>query len=59
MEDGILLLFRLCTFLAEQVGLAVAQHRLTLFNRDRFEGKELVATPTVFPPFAVRFSCIR
>ena len=47
MEDGILLLFRLCAFFAEQVRLAIAQRRLTLFNRDRLEGKELIATPLV------------
>ena len=47
MENGILLLFSLCTFLAEQVGLAVTQCRLTFFNIDRLEGKELVATPFV------------
>ena len=47
MDDGVLLLFRLCAFFAEQVRLAVAQRRLALFNRDRLEGKELVATPLV------------
>ena len=47
MENGILLLFSLCAFLAEQVRLPIAQRSLTLLDIDRLQGKELVATPLV------------